>query len=210
FDFKGKSLIEISDALRTQRPVRPSDCQMITERAGRVTPTTPLPNGNTVSGSKAHRPQTSARGLKGDLDNIILQAIRREPDRRYQSVVEFTDDIERYLSGLPVKATGDTVGYRAGKFIKRHRTVVAATVCFMLLLMISTAISGWQYFVARAQRAKAETRLTQLRGVAKSLMTETNAALKKLPEGLEIRKSIVEKSLAVLDNLADDESNDPN
>ncbi len=211
FDFKGKSLIEISDALRTQRPVRPSDCQLITERAAGAVPTASGSNGsNNLSETKAFKPQTSARGLKGDLDNIILQAIRREPERRYQSVVEFTEDIERYLTGLPVKATGDTVGYRANKFIKRHRTVVTATICFMLLLMISTAISGWQYFVARAQRAKAETRLNQLRGVAKSLMTETNAALKKLPEGLEIRKSIVEKSLAVLDNLATEESNDPN
>jgi tRNA A-37 threonylcarbamoyl transferase component Bud32/tetratricopeptide (TPR) repeat protein len=209
FDFKGKSLIEISDALRTQSPVRPSDCRIVTERAGRVTPTMPLPNGDTVSGSKSRKPHTSARGLKGDLDNIILQAIRREPDRRYQSVVEFTDDIERYLTGLPVKATGDTAGYRAGKFIKRHRTVVTATACFMLLLLASTALTGWQYFVARAQKAKAEHRLADLRGVAKSLLTETNAQLAQLPQGFEIRKSIVEKSVAVLDNLAGDESNDP-
>ncbi|HYW72612.1 MAG TPA: protein kinase, partial [Pyrinomonadaceae bacterium] len=211
FDFKGKSLIEISDALRTQRPVRPSDCQLITRRAAAVTPTAPSPNGSeTLSGAKARRSPPAARGLKGDLDNIILQAIRREPERRYQSVVEFTDDIDRYLTGLPVKATGDTVGYRAGKFIKRHRAVVAATACFMLLLLVSTTITGWQYFVARAQRAKAEDRLSQLRGVAKSLLTETNAALKKMPEGLEIRKSVVERSIAVLDNLAAEESNDLN
>jgi len=211
FDFKGKSLNEISDALQTQRPVRPSDCQLITERGADITPTTPAPKGSdTSSGTKSRQPQTSARGLKGDLDNIILQAIRREPERRYQSVVEFSDDIQRYLDGLPVRATGDTVGYRASKFIKRHRTVVTATVCFMLLLLASTALTGWQYFVARAQRAKAERRLDELRGVAKSLLTETNAQLTQLPQGFEIRKSIVEKSVAVLDNLAGDESNDPN
>ena len=210
FDFKGKSLIEISDTLRTQRPVRPSDCQSVTGRPADVTPTTPSPKGSeTSSGTKPRQPQTSARGLKGDLDNIILQAIRREPERRYQSVVEFSEDIERYLAGLPVRATGDTVGYRASKFIKRHRTVVTATVCFMLLLLASTALTGWQYFVARAQRAKAERRLDELRGVAKSLLTETNAQLTQLPQGFEIRKSIVEKSVAVLDNLAGDESNDP-
>jgi tetratricopeptide (TPR) repeat protein len=64
--------------------------------------------------------------------------------------------------------------------------------------------------VARAQRTKAEKRLTELRGVAKSLLTETNAQLAQLPKGIEIRKSIVEKSVAVLDNLAGDESNDFN
>jgi serine/threonine protein kinase/tetratricopeptide (TPR) repeat protein len=210
FDFKGKSLVEISDALRTQRPVRPSDRQLDTERAAVVTPTAPAAEGpDTFSGSKRRQPQTSVRGLRGDLDNIILQAIRREPERRYQSVVELSEDIERYLAGLPVKATGDTFGYRAGKFFTRHRTAVIATICLMLLLLVSTGLTGWQYFVARAQRAKAEQRLADLRGVAKSLLTETNAQLAQLPKGIEIRKSIVEKSVAVLDNLASDESNDP-
>jgi len=209
FDFKGKSLIEISDALKTQRPLRPSECQLVTARAAEASPTAPEPKTSDTSGAKSQRVQTSARGLKGDLDNIILQAIRREPERRYQSVVEFSNDVERYLAGLPVKATGDTVGYRARKFITRHRTVVTATACFMLLLLISTALTGWQYFVARAQTAKAEHRLAELRGVAKSLLTETNAQLAQLPQGFEIRKSIVEKSVAVLDNLAGDESNDP-
>jgi serine/threonine protein kinase/tetratricopeptide (TPR) repeat protein len=210
FDFKGKSLIEISDALRTQRPLRPSDCQLVTEGNAHGIPTTTVPKVSDTSGSKRRRSQTSTRGLKGDLDNIVLQAIRREPERRYQSVVEFNHDIERYLAGLPVKATTDTVGYRAGKFIKRHRTMVAASLAFMMLLLVSTTLTGWQYFVARAQRAKAEQHLKELRGVAKSLLTETNAALKKLPQGLEIRKSIVEKSAAVLDNLAADETGDPN
>lgn len=210
FDFKGKSLIEISDALKTQRPVRPSDCHLMTERAVAVSPTTPALNrADTSSAFRSRQPLTSSRGLKGDLDNIILQAIRREPERRYQSVVELSADIQRYLAGLPVKATGDTFGYRAGKFIKRHRTAVTATICFMLLLLVSTGLTGWQYFVARAQKAKAENRLADLRGVAKSLLTETSAQLSQLPQGFEIRKSVVEKSVAVLDNLAGDESNDP-
>jgi serine/threonine protein kinase/tetratricopeptide (TPR) repeat protein len=210
FDFKGKSLVEISDAFLTQRPVRPSDCHLNTERAAAAATTSSSAKGSdTLSGSKPRQPQTSSRGLKGDLDNIILQAIRREPERRYQSVVEFSEDIQRYLAGLPVKATGDTVGYRASKFIKRHRTAATVTICFMLLLLLSTGLTGWQYFVARAQRAKAEQRLADLRGMAKSLLTETNAQLAQLPKGIEIRKSIVEKSVAVLDNLASDESNDP-
>ena len=211
FDFKGKSLVEISDALKTQRPVRPSECQLITKGAADVTPTAPASrDSDTVSRSPLPGAQTAARGLKGDLDNIILQAIRREPERRYQSVVEFSEDIQRYLAGLPVRATGDTMRYRMGKFVRRHRTMVAATVACMLLLLVSTTLTGWQYFVARAQRAKAEQHLNELRGVAKSLLTETNAQLQQMPQGFEIRKSIIEKSVAVLDSLAGDESNDPN
>jgi serine/threonine protein kinase len=210
FKFKGKSPIEISEAILSQEPVRPSYCDVRSTgaRDGNSTlAATRNPDTSRRSKSTNARP---VRGLKGDLDNIILQAIRRDPERRYQSVVEFSDDIHRYLKGLPVKATADSVGYRMGKFIRRHRAMVAATVAFMLLLLVSTTLTGWQYFVARAQSAKAEQRLNELRGLTKSLLTETNAALKKLPQGLEIRKSIVEKSVAVLDNLADEETNDPN
>ncbi|HEX3144485.1 MAG TPA: serine/threonine-protein kinase [Pyrinomonadaceae bacterium] len=206
FKMKGKSPLEISQALLSQEPMRPSDCAMNTDAARQIP--TKATTGNRATIAVNHR-QSVKRGLKGDLDNIILQAIRREPHRRYQSVVELSDDIERYLAGLPVKATADTSLYRAGKFISRHRAMVAATCCFILLLVASTALTGWQYFVARAQKAKSEKRLNELRSVAKSLLTETGAQLKQMPQGFEIRKSIVEKSVAVLDNLAGDESNDP-
>jgi serine/threonine protein kinase len=205
FKLKGKSPLEISQVLLSQEPMRPSDCAMNTDAAPQSPTKATTGNRPTIAVNR----QSVKRGLKGDLDNIILQAIRREPHRRYQSVVELSDDIERYLAGLPVKATADTSLYRAGKFISRHRAMVAATCCFILLLLLSTALTGWQYFVARAQKAKTEHHLNELRNVAKSLLTETNAQLKQMPQGFEIRKSIIEKSVAVLDNLAGDESNDP-
>ena len=211
FRFKGKSHLEIENAILSDQPLRPSACAQGTESGNhRHSTAAARKNADTSFVNRFRNPQRSSRRLKGDLDNIILQAIRREPERRYQSVVEFSDDIQRYLKGLPVKATSDTFGYRAGKFIKRHRAIVTATMAFVLLLIISTTLTGWQYLDARAQRTKAEGRLNELRAVAKSLLTETNGALKKLPEGLEIRKSIVEKSVAVLDKLAAEETNDPN
>ena len=82
FDFKGKSLNEISDALQLQRPQRPSDRRLSTEEAAEITPTAALPKAaDTDSGSKSRRSQTATRDLKGDLDNIVLQAIRREPEQ---------------------------------------------------------------------------------------------------------------------------------
>lgn len=60
-------------------------------------------------------------GLRGDLDHILLMAMRREPERRYQSVEQFSEDIRRCLAGLPVIARQDTFGYRAGKFLCRHK-----------------------------------------------------------------------------------------
>src|SRR6185369_1874307 len=61
------------------------------------------------------------RRLKGDLDNIVLKALRKEPSRRYASVEQFAEDIRRHLQGLPVSARKDTFSYRASKFIWRHK-----------------------------------------------------------------------------------------
>ncbi len=65
--------------------------------------------------------------LRGDLDRIVMSALRKQPEQRYQSAAAFAADIGRYLSGLPVKARGASRIYRAGKFIARHRLAVAAT-----------------------------------------------------------------------------------
>ncbi|HKY05250.1 MAG TPA: serine/threonine-protein kinase, partial [Blastocatellia bacterium] len=73
-------------------------------------------------------PGTSAprlrRELAGDIDNIVLMATRKEPERRYQSVDQLSEDIRRHLRGRLVQARQDTLGYRAGKFIRRHKAGV--------------------------------------------------------------------------------------
>src|SRR4029077_4830749 len=71
---------------------------------------------------------TNRKSLRGDLDNIVLMAMRKEPSRRYSSVGQFSADIQRHLEGLPVIARKDTVAYRTSKFVKRHPFGVAAAV----------------------------------------------------------------------------------
>lgn len=66
------------------------------------------------------------RALEGDLDNIVLKALRREPERRYQRAAELSDDIERHLTDRPVSARPDTLTYRSRKFLKRNRTFIAS------------------------------------------------------------------------------------
>jgi eukaryotic-like serine/threonine-protein kinase len=75
-----------------------------------------------------------APGLGTDLDNILLLAIDKDPARRYASVEHFSEDLRRYLDGLPVVARPATVRYRAAKFVRRHRAGVAAAAAFVLLL----------------------------------------------------------------------------
>jgi serine/threonine-protein kinase len=94
----------------------------------------------------------SAR-LAGDLDSILLTALRREPERRYASAAALGDDLRRHLEGRPVAARPDTIGYRAGKFLRRHRAGVAAAVLVLLALVAGLAGTTWQ-----ARRAAGEAR----------------------------------------------------
>jgi eukaryotic-like serine/threonine-protein kinase len=94
--------------------------------------------------------------LSGDLDNIVLKALRKEPQRRYASVAEFSEDIRRYLEGLPVIAQRDTFNYRASKFIRRNKIVVSATVLVLLATVVALVVSLQQAKNARHQRDVAE------------------------------------------------------
>jgi serine/threonine-protein kinase len=79
-------------------------------------------------------PHERRRALRGDLDTIVLKALRKEPARRYASAEALADDLQRYLDGRPVEARPDTVPYRARKFVARHRFGVAATTIVAVLL----------------------------------------------------------------------------
>ncbi len=87
------------------------------------------------------------RELRGDLDNIILVGLRKEPERRYSSVESFSDDIDRYLKRLPVEARADAWTYRLSKFVRRHFIVVGLTTAFVISLI---AFSITTYVQARA------------------------------------------------------------
>lgn len=92
--------------------------------------------------------------LKGDLDNITLKALRKEPENRYESVFDFSEDIRRHLEGLPVSARPLTARYRAAKFIKRNQTAVVFSV---LLTMLFAAVgASWIYFLSNSPAAKAD------------------------------------------------------
>ncbi len=90
--------------------------------------------------------------LKGDLDNIVLMAMRKEPERRYSSVEQFAEDIKRYLNGLPVIAQEDTFSYRASKFIGRNKTGVAAGIGVALSLIGGIIATSRQSKIAKRER----------------------------------------------------------
>jgi len=122
--------------------------------------------------------------LTGDLDNIVLMALRKGPDRRYQSVEQFSEDIRRHLEGLPVAARKDTVGYRAGKFARRNKLGITAAALIVLSLMGGMAASLYQ-----ARRA--ERRFQQVRNLANTFLFDIHDDIKKLPGSTAARARVV-------------------
>ncbi len=109
-----------------------------------------------VSGTEPVPPSRASgrKGLAGDLDTIALKALRKEPARRYPSAAAFSDDIQRHLDGLPVRARPDTFGYRAGKFLRRNRWPVAALATAFVGLVATTAVTMVQSRRVAAEAAR--------------------------------------------------------
>lgn len=151
----------------------------------------------------------NSKFLKGDMDNIVLKALRKVPARRYASVEQFSEDIRRHLEGLPVRARKDTAAYRAGKFVKRHKVGVTAVAAVVLVLVIGIVATAWQWAVAKAERAKAEARFEILRKSSRTMISEIHGALMNLPGSLEARKLLLQRATEQLDALALEAANDP-
>lgn len=149
------------------------------------------------------------KSLRGDLDNIILKALRKEPSRRYASVEQFAEDIRRHLKGLPVIARPDTFSYRAGKFVKRNRVPVIAGVLILLTLVGGIAATGWQAVRAERQRLLAEKRFDQVRELANNVVFKYHDEIKDLPGATRVREILVRDALKYLDNLQSESGNDP-
>ncbi len=109
-----------------------------------------------VSERRATTPAGLRRQLRGDLDNIVLTALRKEPERRYPSVQHLRDDIRRYLERRPVSARPATWGYRTTRFVRRHRVGVAAAAIVAASLVAGLAGTVWQAQAASRQARRAE------------------------------------------------------
>lgn len=105
---------------------------------------------------RSSTPARLRRHLTGDLGNIVMTALRKEPERRYASVEHFSADLDRYLTNMPVAARGDTVSYRAGKFVQRHLFGVSVTALSILALIAFAAITAFQAKRIEHERVRAE------------------------------------------------------
>lgn len=145
---------ELSRAICETEPSKPSEALRDTQTGRR---------GDTEN------KKISASGLKGDLDNIVLMALRKEPERRYKSVEQFSEDIRRHLAGLPVIARKDTFSYRAFKFVGRNKVSVTAAAIILLAIIAGLIGTIWQARVARQQRDRAQAQQVRAERISQFL-----------------------------------------
>jgi len=148
------------------------------------------------------KPSALNRQLDPDLDNIALMAVRKEPQRRYASAEQFSDDVRRYLEGRPVRARKDTVRYRATKFVSRNKvgTIAAA------LAVIGIAVG---VVAIDRQARRAEYRFRQVRKLARTVLFDLNPQIESLAGSTKARELLVKTSLEYLNSLAAEAGDDP-
>jgi eukaryotic-like serine/threonine-protein kinase len=202
YQLKSRSPQEIVQAICEQEPLRPSTAVTrapIALSTDGDAPTTRQTRAE--SKPRYNNPEKLRRRLRGDLDNIVLMAMRKESLRRYASVEQFASDIQRHLDGLPVIARQDTFTYRATKFFLRHKAGVAAALLIVVLLI------GGLVAINR-QRARAERRFNDVRRLANSFMFEIHDRIEGLPGATPVRELLVRRALEYLDSLATEAAGD--
>jgi non-specific serine/threonine protein kinase/serine/threonine-protein kinase len=162
-----------------------------------------------VSSTREGSPAKLQRRLAGDLDAIVLMALRKEPARRYTSVEQFARDISRHLERLPVTAAPDSLLYRGNKFIRRHRVGMAAAVVILLTATVGVVATLQQARIATANELRADRRFTDVRKLANSMLFEIHDSIQDLPGSIPARKLLVERALQYLDSLAQESGSDP-
>ena len=103
------------------------------------------------------------RQLQGELDAIVLMALRKRAAERYDSADSMAQDLQRWLDGRPVLAHPDSAGYRLWKWLRRHRTASATAALALIALVAGTGVALWQADLARAQARRAETEAANAR-----------------------------------------------
>lgn len=154
--------------------------------------------------------------LAGDLDTIVLKALKKAPAERYPTAAALREDVMRFLDGRPVLATPDSFAYRARKFVGRNRLAVGAAAAILLALLAGLAVALWQAAEAReqarvaaAERARAEQRFNDVRAIANSLIFEVHDAIQYVPGATDARTLLTWKAVEFLDKVAAQNSADP-
>ncbi len=146
-------------------------------------------------------PERNSRALRGDLDAIVLKALRKDPRDRYGSVDQMAEDIRRHLGGQPVLARKNTAPYVIRKFLSRHKIGVAAAAVVLLAIFAGVASTLWEARIAAR-------RFDDVRNLAHTFLFDIHDSIQNLPGSTGARSLIAQTGTAYLDRLARDARGD--
>ena len=184
----------IYELLTRERPHRIDKCTPLAlERAICLDPV--------IQPSSAARDKSLARQLRGDLDNILMRALQKEPARRYESVDHLADDLRRYLEHRPVLARPDSAAYRIGKFVRRNQLVVAMGLVSLVAVVAGASVAWQETLVARQ-------RFQDVRKLATTFVFDVEDSIRPLPGSTHARELITRTAVAYLTGLSNSSSRD--
>jgi eukaryotic-like serine/threonine-protein kinase len=169
----------LEQAIVSTPPVRPSQ-QPLTDA---------------VADARATTPRKLAHALAGDLDTIVLKAIKKDPAERYATADALMQELQRYLTGEPVQARPDSVAYRFAKFVGRHRLQVALGAGIGAVVLTAAGVSIWQGQLARVQRSVAERETQRAQAVQAFLLSIFKTNSDQQPDPIRARQTTARELL---------------
>ena len=154
YRLRSLDLDELYPAICEQAPDRPS--RSIAPRMQEVAAAFSIPDRSEIARLRGTTPARLRKALVGDLDAIVLRALRKEPERRYETAGQLADDLHAHLEGRAVRARGDAIAYRMRTFVQRHRRVAALAAIVAVLIVGGVAGLGRGLGRARLDRDRAE------------------------------------------------------
>ncbi len=151
----------------------------------------------------------AANTLQGDIDNIVLKALRKDPEERYASVDAFAADIRAYLAGYPVSARPLSTWYVMSKWISRHRVATAMSALSLLLILGATALAILQAQRAQQASLQAHENLDRLKSITRGVLYRVGNQIENLPGGIDIRAKMTQDLIDDLEKLASAADADP-
>ncbi len=144
--------------------------------------------------------------LQGDLDNIVMKALAKDPQQRYTSIQALSNDLQQYMAGFPVSVTPNTWWYRCRKFTLRNKWGVALTAVAALSLWAGSVFSVWQWRIAMDKQNLAEERFADVRNMINTLVDELPKTMASQPGSTQLRVQLLDQGITKLDELVNSQS----
>jgi non-specific serine/threonine protein kinase/serine/threonine-protein kinase len=147
--------------------------------------------------------------LRGDLDQIVLKCMQKEPARRYSSAAQLAADLEAWLEGKPVTAVPPSRRYRLARWARRNRAQAVALVALAVSILAGGIATAWQAREAHLARQRAEQRALEIQQFSRSLVFDLHSVLSRLPGSTEARALLLDRAMQFFDGAVKTAGEDP-